>query len=99
MTSSTLIRIESPTQRHPATWVPTVYFAEGIPYYIVNFMALFFFQKMGVSNARNTMVISLLALPWTLKPIWSPMLEMYKTKKFFVVLMQLSGGVCLMLVA
>lgn len=86
-------------RRHPATWVPTVYFAEGIPFYIVNYLALFFFQKMGVRNAANTLVISLLALPWTLKPIWSPMLEMYRTKKFFVVLMQLSGGLILTLIA
>lgn len=99
MTGSTLTEVTVTTQRRPATWVPTVYFAEGIPYYVVNFLALFLFQKMGVSNARNTVVISLLALPWTLKPIWSPFLEMYKTKKFFVVLTQLSGGMCLVLVA
>lgn len=86
-------------RKHPATWVPTVYFAEGIPFYAVNYMALFFFQKMGVSNTVNTLVISLLALPWTLKPIWSPMLEMYKTKKFFVVLTQLVGGLSLVLIA
>jgi MFS transporter, PAT family, beta-lactamase induction signal transducer AmpG len=86
-------------RRHPAAWVPTVYFAEGIPFYVVNYMALFFFQKMGVRNATNTLVISLLALPWTLKPIWSPMLEMYRTKKFFVVLMQVCGGLSLILIA
>lgn len=90
---------DNSTQRHPATWIPTVYFAEGLPFYAVNIMALFFFQKMGVSNAINTLVISLLALPWTLKPIWSPMLEMYKTKKFFVVLTQLLGGLSLVLIA
>jgi hypothetical protein len=50
-------------RRHPATWVPTVYFAEGIPFYIVNFLALFFFQRTGVRNAVNTLIISLLALP------------------------------------
>jgi len=85
--------------RRPATWVPTVYFAEGLPFYAVNILALFFFQKMGVSNTVNTLVISLLALPWTLKPIWSPMLEMFKTKKFFVVLTQLVGGLSLVLIA
>jgi PAT family beta-lactamase induction signal transducer AmpG len=54
---------------------------------------------MGVKNAVTTLVISLLAWPWTLKPIWSPMLEMYKTKKFFVVLTQLVGGLSLVLIA
>jgi PAT family beta-lactamase induction signal transducer AmpG len=62
-------------------------------------MALIFYQRMGVSNAVTTLVISLLAWPWTLKPLWSPLLETYRTKKFFVVLMQLLGGLGLVLLA
>ena len=84
---------------HPATWVPTLYFAEGLPFYAVNFMALAFYQRLGVSNAVVTLVISLLAWPWTLKPLWSPLLEMYKTKKFFVVLLEFVGGLSLVLLA
>ena len=87
------------TRRNPALWVPTVYFAEGLPYYAVNFVALFFLQKMGVSNTVNTLAISLLALPWSLKPLWSPALEMFKTKKYFVILMELLGGASLLMVA
>jgi PAT family beta-lactamase induction signal transducer AmpG len=83
----------------PAAWVPTLYFAEGLPFYAVNFMALLFYQRMGISNAVTTVVVSLLAWPWTLKPLWSPLLEMYRTKKFFVVLMQLVGGAGLLLLA
>lgn len=86
-------------RKHPAAWVPTLYFAEGLPFYAVNFMALLFYQRMGVSNAVTTVVVSLLAWPWTLKPLWSPFLEMYRTKKFFVVLMQLVGGAGLLLLA
>lgn len=86
-------------EHHPGTWVPTLYFAEGLPFYAVNFMALAFYQRMGVSNAVVTFVISLLAWPWTLKPLWSPLLEMYKTKKFFVVLLQFVGGLSLVLLA
>jgi PAT family beta-lactamase induction signal transducer AmpG len=84
---------------HPASWVPTLYFAEGLPFYAVNFMALAFYQRMGVSNAVVTLVISLLAWPWTLKPLWSPLLEMYKTKKFFVVLLEFVAGLSLVLLA
>ncbi|HLH08914.1 MAG TPA: MFS transporter [Terriglobales bacterium] len=84
---------------HPAAWVPTVYFAEGLPFYAVNYMALFFFQDMGIRNTLTTLVISLLAWPWTLKPIWSPLLEMYKTKKFFVVLLEVVAGLSLVLLA
>jgi PAT family beta-lactamase induction signal transducer AmpG len=91
---------DSPTGRKPpAAWVPTLYFAEGLPFYAVNFMALLFYQRMGVSNAVTTVVVSLLAWPWTLKPLWSPLLEMYRTKRFFVVLMQLVGGLGLLLLA
>lgn len=95
-------RITSPEplpRKHPAAWVPTLYFAEGLPFYAVNYMALFFYQDFGVTNAATTLVISLLAWPWTLKPIWSPMLELYQTKKFFVVLTQLVGGLSLVIIA
>ena len=54
---------------------------------------------MGVSNTVITFVISLLAWPWTLKPLWSPLLEMYKTKKFFVVVLEFIGGLSLVCLA
>ena len=85
----------SPSRTHPAAWVPTLYFAEGLPFYAVNLMALTFYQRMGVDNATNTMVISNLGWLWTLKPLWSPLLEMFKTKKYFVVLFQFIGGLAL----
>jgi len=83
----------------PSLWVPTLYFAEGIPFYAVNMMALIFYARMGVSNATITATVSLLSLPWTLKPLWSPFLEMFRTKKFFVVAMELVGGLSLGLLA
>ena len=83
----------------PSLWVPTLYFAEGLPFYAVNMMALIFYSRMGISNAVITATVSLLALPWTLKPLWSPFLEMFRTKKFFVVLMELAGGLSLGLLA
>jgi PAT family beta-lactamase induction signal transducer AmpG len=79
----------------PSLWVPTLYFAEGLPFYAVNMMALIFYSRMGVSNVTITATVSLLGLPWSLKPLWSPFLEMYKTKKFFVVLMEFVGGLSL----
>ena len=83
----------------PGFWVPTLYFAEGLPFYAVNMMALIFYSRMGVSNVTITATVSILALPWTLKPFWSPFLEMFRTKKFFVVLMELLGGLSLGLLA
>lgn len=83
----------------PGLWVPTLYFAEGLPFYAVSMMALIFYSRMGVDNSTITATVSLLGLPWSLKPLWSPFLEMYKTKKFFVVLMEFAGGLSLGLLA
>ncbi|HUI56002.1 MAG TPA: MFS transporter [Bryobacteraceae bacterium] len=92
--------MESPRAfTHPARWVPTLYFAEGLPFYAVSLMALIYYQRMGVRNDVIAFTTSLLGLPWSLKPLWSPFLEMYRTKKFFVVLTETAGGVSLGLVA
>ena len=84
---------------HPARWVPTLYFAEGLPFYAVSLMALIFYQRMGMRNDVIAFTISLLGIPWSLKPLWSPFLEMYRTKKFFVVFAEAGGGLSLGLVA
>src|SRR5271157_2473851 len=87
------------TRVSPAVWVPTLYFAEGLPYYDVSMVALIFYQRMGIRNQIITLTVSLLALPWSLKPLWGPLLEMYKTKKFFVVLMEFVCGLGLGMLA
>ena len=84
---------------HPACWVPTLYFAEGLPFYAVALMALIFYQRMGIGNDVIAFTTSLLGLPWSLKPLWSPFLEMYRTKKFFVLATEAAGGVSLGLLA
>lgn len=92
--------MEQPGPRtHPARWVPTLYFAEGLPFYAVALMALIFYQRMGVRNDVIALTTSLLGLPWSLKPLWSPFLEMYRTKKFFVVATEAAGGLSLGLLA
>ena len=85
--------------RSPARWVPTLYFAEGLPFFAVSLMALVFYQRVGVSNEVIALSTSLLLLPWSLKPLWSPFLEMYKTRKFFVVSFEFIGGLSLALLA
>ncbi len=98
-TAAVTTREYQPTKTHPAAWVPTLYFAEGLPFYAVGMMALIFYQRMGIDNETITATVSLLGLPWSLKPLWSPLLEMYKTKKFFVVLLEFVGGLSLGLFA
>jgi MFS transporter, PAT family, beta-lactamase induction signal transducer AmpG len=88
-----------PGRTHPAVWVPTLYFAEGLPFFAVAMIAGILYKRLGVSNDVIALYTSWLLLPWSLKPFWSPLLEMFKTKKFFVVLTQFLGGSCLALVA
>ena len=80
----------------PLAWVPTAYFAMGLPFIMLNLVAPIMFNDFGISDAQVTFWTSLLILPWSLKPFWSPLLEMYRTKKFFVVATQLLSGVSLL---
>ena len=83
----------------PVAWVPTLYFAMGMPFVVLNMVCALMYKGMGVSDAQIAFWTSLIMLPWTLKPLWSPFLEMYRTKKFFVVLTQILSGVMFALVA
>ncbi len=83
----------------PISWIPTVYFAMGMPFVVLNMVSVLMFKGLGVSNSQIALWTSLIMLPWTLKFLWSPFLEMFKTKKFFVVLTQFLTGVLFCLVA
>src|SRR5262250_759806 len=86
-------------RRHPAKWVPTLYFAGGIPFFAVSLLAGILYKRLGLPNDTIALYTSWLLLPWSLKPLWSPLLEMFKSKKFFVVVLELAGGICLALIA
>ena len=75
--------------RSPWLWVPTLYFAEGIPYFVVNNISTIMFKKMGMSNADMALYTSLLYLPWLIKPFWSPFVDILKTKRWWIVAMEL----------
>ena len=83
----------------PARWVPTVYFAEGLPFVAIAVVSTLMYKGMGVSDAQIAFWTSLVMLPWTLKPLWGPLLEMFKTKKLFVVATQMITGVSFGLLA
>ena len=83
----------------PALWVPTVYFGMGLPFVALSMVSVLMLSDMGVSNAQVAFWTSLVMAPWTFKPLWSPLLEMYRTKKFFVILTQIITAVCFALVA
>ncbi len=86
-------------ERSPLLWVPTAYFAMGLPFIAVNLVSTFMFKDLGVSDTKIAFWTSLIMLPWTLKFLWSPFLELYRTKKFFVVLTQLLSGLLFGIVA
>lgn len=75
--------------RNPWWWVPTLYFAEGIPYFVVNNISVMMFTKMGVPNGDMSFFTTLLYFPWFLKGIWSPIVDVVKTKRWWIVMMQI----------
>lgn len=75
-------------KKSPWLWVPTLYFAQGIPYFIVNNISVMMFTKMGVPNGEMALFTSLLYLPWTIKPFWSPFIDIVKTKRWWTLSMQ-----------
>ncbi len=83
----------------PLKWVPSVYFGMGLPFVMVQLVSVIMFSEMGISDATIAFWTSLIILPWSLKPLWSPFLEMFKTKKYFVVGTQMITGLCFALIA
>lgn len=78
--------------RSPWSWVPSLYFAQGIPYVIVMTVSVIMYKRLGISNADIALYTSWLYLPWVIKPLWSPVVDMLKTKRWWVVLMQMLVG-------
>lgn len=86
-------------RRSPISWVPTLYFAMGMPFVVLNMVCTLMFKGLDVSDAQIALWTSIIMFPWTLKPLWSPLLEIYKTKKFFVIFTQIATGCIFGLVA
>ena len=80
---------------NPWAWVPSLYFAEGIPYVIVMTVSTVMYQRLGLSNAEITLYTSWLYLPWVIKPFWSPVVDMLRTKRWWIIVMQLAVGAAL----
>jgi PAT family beta-lactamase induction signal transducer AmpG len=78
--------------RSPWAWIPTLYFAEGIPYVVVMTVSVIMYKRMGISNTDIALYTSWLYLPWVIKPFWSPIVDLLKTKRWWIVIMQLLIG-------
>ena len=82
-------------KRNPWAWVPTLYFAEGVPYVAVMTISLIMYKRLGLSNTDITLYTSWLYLPWVIKPLWSPFVDMLRSKRWWIVTMQLLIGAAL----
>lgn len=78
--------------RHPWFWVPTLYYAQGIPYIIVMTVSVVMYKRLGISNTDIALYTSWLYLPWMIKPLWSPLVDLMRTKRFWITSMQLLIG-------
>ena len=86
-------------QPNPWRWIPSLYFAQGIPYVIAMTVSVVMYKNLGVSNTDIALYTSWLYLPWVIKPLWSPLVELYRTKRFWIVSLQWVIGAALAAVA
>ncbi len=75
--------------QHALFWVPTLYLAMGIPFNVINSTASSMYKSLGVSDSQNTVALGGVIIAWSLKPLWAAFLDMYRTKKFFVIAMEM----------
>lgn len=72
----------------PALWVPSLFFAEGIPYVVVMTVAVIMYKCLGISNTDIALYTAWLYLPWVIKPFWSPFVDIFGTKRRWILCMQ-----------
>lgn len=82
------------SNKSPWSWIPSLYFAEGLPYVSVMVMASIMYKLMGLSNDQITFYVAWLGLPWIIKPFWSPFVDIIKTKRWWIIIMQVIIGAC-----
>ncbi|MEO8134169.1 MAG: MFS transporter, partial [Betaproteobacteria bacterium] len=87
------------TSRTPWLWVPSLYFGQGLPYVVAMTLAVIMYKNLGVSNTDIALYTSWLYLPWVIKPLWSPVVDLFRTKRFWIVTLQLVVGAALAAVA
>ncbi len=80
-------------KKHTAwSWIPTLYFAEGLPYVAITTLSLIMYKRMGISNAECALYTAWLGFPWVIKPLWSPFVDLIKTKRYWILAMQMLLG-------
>jgi len=90
---------QKPTSRNPWAWIPSLYVAEGIPYVMAMTVSVILYKRLGLSNTEIAFYTSWLYLPWVIKPLWSPLVELFRTKRYWILLMQILVGAALACIA
>ncbi len=93
------MQMKSKNRPSPWAWVPTLYFMEGVPYFIVNSVSVALFTQLGMPLGKMSLFTSLISFPWIVKPLWSPFVDVIRTKRWWVLLMQFFMVVCVALLA
>ena len=75
-------------KRSPWSWIPSLYFAQGLPYVAVNVITVIMYKRLGISNTDIALYTGWLYLPWVIKPFWSPFVDIIKTKRWWTLIMQ-----------
>ncbi|MBR4130269.1 MAG: MFS transporter [Bacteroidaceae bacterium] len=83
----------------PLLWIPSLYLGESLPFAAVMLMSLVLYQEMGLTDTQITLYTGWMGLPWVIKPLWSPIVDGIKTKRWWILAMQLSIGAALALLA
>ena len=81
--------MQTSIRKSPWLWIPTLYFVEGLPYFIVNTISLIMFKDMGMDNGTLALLTSLISIPWVIKPLWSPFVDIFRSKRWWILTMQI----------
>jgi PAT family beta-lactamase induction signal transducer AmpG len=90
---------EKSASRNPWSFLPTLYFAEGLPYVLINTVSVILYKRMGIDNAHIAFWTSWLYLPWVLKMFWGPFVDVYSTKRKWILGTQAAMSLCMFVVA
>jgi PAT family beta-lactamase induction signal transducer AmpG len=88
-----------PPSRNPWSFLPTLYFAEGLPYVLINTVSVILYKRMGIDNAHIAFWTSWLYLPWVIKMFWGPVVDVYSTKRTWILRTQATMSLCMFLIA
>jgi PAT family beta-lactamase induction signal transducer AmpG len=99
MTDRTPLTSAVAGRRSPWAWVPSLYFAEGLPYTVVMSVSIILYKRLGISNADIALSTSLFGIPWAIKPLWGPVVDMMSTRRNWILWTQALFGVTLALLA